>query len=391
MKFFNPKEYINGNDVKLVKSGNEYFNTLEKIINEAQQSIHLQTYIFEEDTTGRQVATQLIKAAKRGVKVYLLVDAYGSSKLSYKFTRELSQHGIEIRRFSPIHFWKLETGRRLHHKITVVDKKYALIGGINIADKYKGATKEKAWLDYAVLLQGNIVWDAYLLCYQLWNKKLYKPRFKKPSDLIPHPSAMYVQLVQHDFFRRKINIYKSYVNAIKSAQKEIIMVSSYFIPGRRILNTILKAADRGVKIKLILGHQSDVPIAQKATCFLYRKLLEHGVDIYEYRPSIVHAKVMVVDSKWCTVGSFNLNFLSEYNSIELNVNIADDSFASNLKSELTKIIEEDCIHIEKNEYLSKQTIFAQIHYQINYSVIRFLFRVLFLLTKKDKTYDIENY
>lgn len=387
MKFFKAKEYIDGNDVKLVKSGNDYFNTLEKIISEAQDSIHFHTYIFDEDATGRHVAAQLLRAAKRGVKVYLLVDAYASGKLSVKFTKELHQYGIEIRRFSPLHFWKLETGRRLHHKITVVDKKYALIGGINIADKYKGV-KEKEWLDYAVLLQGNIVWDAYLLCYQLWNKKLYKPRFKKPSDLIPHPSGMYAQLAQHDFFRRKKHISESYVKAIKSAQSEIVMVSSYFLPGRKMLNTLLKSADRGVKIQLILGQQSDVPIAQKATYFLYRKLLEHGVEIYEYRPSIVHAKVMIVDSKWCTIGSYNLNYISEFNSIELNVNIADALFALNFKSDLSKMIEEDCIQIKKKEYLSQQTIFTQIRHQINYSVVRILFRILFLLTKKDKTYDI---
>lgn len=387
MKFFKEKEYIDGNDVKLVKSGKDYFNLLDEIISQANESIHFQTYIFNEDATGRYVADQLLKAAKRGIKVYLLVDAYGSGNLSVKLTKKLCQYGIEIRKFSPIRLWKLETGRRLHHKIIVIDKKYALIGGINIADKYKGL-KEKEWLDYAVLLQGNIVWDAYLLCYQLWNKKLYKPRIKKPADLIPHPSGMYAQLAQHDFFRRKIHISKSYINAIKNAQKEIIVVSSYFLPSRKMLKFLLKSVDRGVNIKLVLGHQSDVPIVQKATYFLYRKLLVHGIEIYEYRPSIVHAKVMIVDSKWCTIGSYNLNFISEYNSIELNVNIADEFFAMNFKSDLFKIIEQDCIQIKKKEYLSKQNIFTQIRHHINYIFVRILFRILFLLTKKDKTYDI---
>lgn len=387
MKFFNQKEYIGGNDVKLVKSGNDYFNTLEEIINQAQESIHFQTYIFDEDATGRQVAAQLLKAAKRGVKIYLLVDAYASGKLSVKFTDDLKKYGIEIRRFSPLHIWKLESGRRLHHKIVVIDKKYALIGGINIANKYKGVN-EKAWLDYAVLLQGNIVWDAYLLCYQLWNKKLYKPRIRKTNDVIPHQADVKAKLSQHDFFRRKLNISTSYKTAFRNAVSEIYLVSSYFIPGRRMLREILKAADRGVKIKLILGKQSDVPIAQKATYFLYHTLLKHEIEIYEYKPSIVHAKVMMVDSKWSTVGSYNLNFISEYNSIELNVNIADNNFAMLLKHELDLLIENDCEKVNKESYFSSQNLITRIRHQINYTIVRVLFRILFLLTKKDKTYDI---
>jgi cardiolipin synthase len=387
MKLFKSKAYINGNDVKLVKSGNDYFNTLEFIINQAKETIHFQTYIFEEDTTGRHVAAQLLKAAKRGVKVYLLVDAFASGKLSLKFTEELKDYGIEIRRFSPLHFWKLETGRRLHHKIIVVDQKYALIGGINIADKYKGVN-EIEWLDYAVLLEGKIVWDAYLICYQFWNKKLYKPRIKKPENLISHLSDIKVLLVQHDFFRRKLNISKSYQHAFKNAEKEIILISSYFLPGRKMLNTILNTAKRGVNIKLILGQQSDVPIAQKATLYLYRQLLSQGIEIYEYTTSIVHAKVMTVDEKWSTIGSYNLNFISEYNSIELNVNIADHLFAKTLKHEMLELINNQCIHIKIEDFISKQTIVNKIRNQLNYIIVRILFRILFLLTKKDKTYDI---
>lgn len=387
MNFFASKEYKGGNDVRLVKSGKEYFDTLEEIINQAQETIHFHTYIFDEDATGRLVAAQLLKATKRGVKVYLLVDAYGSGKLSKEFIHELNKYEIKIRRFSPLHFWKLETGRRLHHKITVVDKKYALIGGINIANKYKGVS-EKEWLDYAVLLQGNIVWDAYLLCLQLWNKNIYKPRIKKTADLISHPSDVKAELSQQDFFRRKMNISKSYTNAFKSAQDEIMMVTSYFLPGRKMLKTILNTADRGVKIILILGQQSDVPIAQKASYFLYRKLLEHGVEIYEYKPSVVHAKVMTVDEKWSTVGSYNLNFISEYNSIELNVNVYDCKFAKQIKQELNSLIENDCDKINKESYLASQTILIKIRHQINYSIVRIFFRILFLLTKKDKTYDI---
>jgi cardiolipin synthase len=387
MKFFKKKKYIEGNDVKLIKSGNSYFDTLEYIISQSKETIHFQTYIFEEDETGIQVATRLIEAAKRGVKVYLLIDAFGSNNLSGIFQENLKKQGVYIRKFSPIHFWKLETGRRLHHKIVVVDKKYALIGGINIANKYKGV-KQLPWLDYAVLLEGKIVWQSYLLCYQIWNKRLYKPRIKKTNDVVYHPSNMKVYLSQHDFIRRKLNIALSYKNALKNAQKEVIIVSSYFLPSRRILKTILEAADRNVNVKIILGKQSDVPLSQKATYFLYRKLLEHNVEIYEYLPSIVHAKVMTVDEKWSTVGSYNLNFISEYNSIELNVDILDSNFAKILKNDLNLIIEKDCVKVNKQEYLASQTFFTHIRHQINYSFIRLLFKLLFLLTKKDKTYDI---
>jgi cardiolipin synthase A/B len=386
-QFDNLKGYTNGNKIKLVKSGADYFITLENIINEAKESIHFQTYIYDEDTTGKRIADLLIKATQRGVKVYLLIDAYASGKLSERFTQELLSKGIEIRRFSPLHFWRLETGRRLHHKITVIDKKYALIGGINISDKYHGITT-KEWLDYAVLIQGNLVWDSYLLCYQLWNRKLNKPRLRKTDDVIAHSKNMKAQLVQHDFFRRKMHISKSYERAIKNAEYEIIMATSYFLPNRKILSLLKKAADRGVKIKLVLSHQSDVPISQRATQYLYKQLFRHHIAIFEYKASIIHAKVMAVDNEWSTVGSYNLNFISEYNSIELNVDIADVEFTNCLKQELETIIKNDCVEITAKNFSIKSGFFTQIVNRINYTIVRLLFRILFLLTKKDKTYDI---
>mgnify|MGYP003637018082 CR=1 FL=1 len=139
--------------IELVHSGEDYFLRLEKLIERAEKEIHLQTYIFENDETGNRIAACLKEAAQRKVKVYVLLDAYGSSALPDSFAEDLIQHGILLRFFSPLFSLNnFYIGRRMHHKIVVADKKIALIGGINIADKYHGTTASAPWLDYAVQL-----------------------------------------------------------------------------------------------------------------------------------------------------------------------------------------------------------------------------------------------
>lgn len=139
--------------IKLVHSGEDYFVRLKEIIDKAKKEIHLQTYIFENDEAGNKIATCLKEAVKRKVKVYVLLDAYCSPSLPDSFTQDLVQYGILLRFFSPlISLNNFYIGRRMHHKVVVADEKIALIGGINIDNKYHGTAASKPWLDYAVQL-----------------------------------------------------------------------------------------------------------------------------------------------------------------------------------------------------------------------------------------------
>ena len=162
----------NAKYVELVHSGEDYFLRLEKLVERAEKEIHLQTYIFENDETGNRIAACLKGAAQRKVKVYVLLDAYGSSALPDSFAEDLIRNGILLRFFSP--FFSLNNfyiGRRMHHKIVVADEKIALIGGINIADKYHGSAASEPWLDYAVQLNCPAAKNLQKLCSDYFFKK----------------------------------------------------------------------------------------------------------------------------------------------------------------------------------------------------------------------------
>jgi cardiolipin synthase len=340
--------FINGNNhnyknehISIVKSGEDYFNQLQLLINEAKEEIHIQTYIFENDIIGNQIATALIAAVHRKVDVYILVDAYGSSNLSNGFISHLSANGINIRFFSPF-FSKnsLYIGRRLHHKVVVIDQLICLVGGINIADKYLGNPLIVPWCDFAILVkEASIGQRVHQICQKIYHKK------KKNQNInSQQPPAIgnqtNIKITQNDWLKQKNEIGKAYLKAIKEAQLEIIIVGGYFLPGRKIANALREASKRGVKVKLILSGISDVPLVQRATRFLYTSLLQYNIELYEWNKSILHGKAAIIDNTWSTIGSFNLNHLSSYGSIEMNIEVSDPSFSKTFKQHLTSIMNE---------------------------------------------------
>ncbi|HWS59854.1 MAG TPA: phospholipase D-like domain-containing protein [Flavobacterium sp.] len=325
--------------VTLVHSGEDYFSRLERIILEAQIEIHIQTYIFDYDKTGKKIIDALKKAAAKNVKIHILLDGFGSFSFPEKKIEDLNKIGIDIRLFSPFFSANsLYIGRRLHHKIVVVDSKIALIGGINIADKYHGKVKVAPWLDYAVEINDEFIAKSLQeLCRDIYFKNRIIRR-KKIESTFENCAINSISVLQNDWLKRKNEVFKSYINKISSAQKEIIIASSYFLPGKRLTNALKKASQNGVKIKLILSGISDVPMARRASCHLYSKLLGYNIELYEWKTSILHGKIAVIDSNWTTIGSFNLNNLSSFASIEMNVAIESEEFAKDYLVHLNEII-----------------------------------------------------
>ncbi len=324
--------------VEPVYSGDDYFLRLQRIINEAKNEIHLQTYIFENDATGIKIAECLKEAAIRQVKVYVLLDGYGSKALPEKFTKDLLQHGIRFRFFSP--FFSTNSffiGRRLHHKVVVADGKIALIGGINIANKYHGAKTVEPWLDYAVQIEGEIAELLQELCRNIYFKEKKQAR-KKIMAALYSDDGMAVRILQNDWVKQKNEICNAYLKYIRTAKEEVIIVASYFLPGRRLTTTLKNATRKGIKIKLVLSGISDVPLVKRATCYLYSLLIRHNMELYEWNKSVLHGKVAVADDEWVTIGSHNLNHLSSYGSIEMNVEIHSPQFSAIFKPHLNKVI-----------------------------------------------------
>ncbi|MGB5820327.1 MAG: phospholipase D-like domain-containing protein [Saonia sp.] len=353
--------------VELVHSGEDYFLRLKKIIDKAEKEIHLQTYIFENDETGNRIAACLKKAAQRKVKVYVLLDAYGSAALPDSFAQDLVQHGILLRFFSPLFSLNnFYIGRRMHHKIVVADEKIALIGGINIANKYHGTGAAEPWLDYAVQLNCPAAENLQKLCSDYFFKK---GSSKKIPPVLHSGGSGLVGILQNDWLRRKTEVCDAYTTALIHAEKEIIIVGSYFLPGSRIAKALKKACKRGIKTTVILAGISDVPLVRRATEHLYSYFLNHHMKIYEWNKSVVHGKAAVIDNKWSTVGSFNLNSLSCYGSIEMNVEIHSGEFAENLRTDFENVISE-CTEITKGALRQRANIFNKLGNWVSYQIVR---------------------
>lgn len=376
-------DYTVNNQVKLIHSGKIYFDSLSNLIKKAKESIHIQTYIFAADDTGNMIASALKDAAKRGVEIHLLVDGYASQDLPKDFIVQLKSAGINFRFFEPFfksnHFY---FGRRLHHKIIVVDTKYVLVGGLNIANHYNDLPNKPSWLDFALYVEGEIAQQLCVLCWKTWNS------FPIKMDKIPCESAtidyailkekqIEVRMRRNDWIKRKNEISQTYVKMLQCSQREIVIFCSYFSPGKKIRWQMVKAIRRGVKIKVVVAGQSDIMIGKYVERWLYDWLLRKGVEIYEYQKNILHAKIAVCDDQLMTIGSYNINDLSALASIELNLDVKNTAFCKEVRKKLEQIIINDCVEINAEKYSRNNTIFKKL---ANWTAYQFIRMVFYLFT-----------
>lgn len=375
------KEFLSGHEVTLVHSGTDFFDLLVKWIDQSISSIYFQTYIFADDITGNLIAAALKRAALRGVDINLLVDGVGSYALSSEFIDGLISAGIDFRFFSKLPWHGItQAGRRLHHKVVVFDQQAVLIGGINVANKYNDIN-DKAWFDFAVLVKGPVVKLAEGVCIQINSRRFYKlPKEKVQKGI---EGGVKVRIMQNDWFRRKNEISAAYKTTLKDAKEEIIFVASYFIPSPRLLKILLTAAKKGRTIKIILSGKSDVALMRAAMYYLYRKLLINNARIFEYKASVLHAKVCIIDRKIVSVGSFNMNHLSEFLSVELNVDILDEAFAGNFADELALVMQNDCEEIILADFAKGHTLLRQFLTFISFHLISWSMHILSLFYKSD--------
>ncbi|MFV5685263.1 phospholipase D-like domain-containing protein [Flavobacterium sp. GB2R13] len=370
--------------LELVYSGEDYFSRLETIIHNSQIELHIQMYLFENDATGKRIIAAIKEAASRQVKIFILLDGLGSLSFPSDIIDELRQDGINIRFFAPLFSaYTFYLGRRLHQKVIVADAKIALIGGINIADKYCGTPTEVPWLDYAVQLNSTIAQPLQELCRNIYFKKKRVSSRKIKSIFHVQEDAL-VRIIQNDWLKRKNEICDGYIKSICHAKKEIIIVGSYFLPGIRIIKALNKASKNNVKIKLILSGISDLPITRRATCFLYNKLLHYNIELYEWNQSVLHGKSAVIDGYWTTIGSFNLNNLSSYGSVEMNVEINSTVFSKMYQSHLNQIIAK-CEPITLESLEIKTHFFSKFINLFSYFVTR-LIEILITYTPYKRFY-----
>ena len=390
MRVYARHEYSDGHSVELLHSGEPFFAANINAIDGARQYIHFQSYIVDEDETGLRIFDALIRAAVRGVRTYLLLDAFGTKYLSGELIKRIESSGILLRFFSPVFITKgFQMSLRLHHKVLLVDGELAIIGGMNFADRYRGTPKKKEWLDFAVVVKGPECIHINSILRKLWNKTFISR--EERSNEIVHSTKIYEQniklrITENNWYRNKIEILRSYRSAFKHSHSHMIIFASYFLPGRLERKLLRLASARGVDIRIVFAAESDAPLFRKATEFLYQYILRNNIKIYEYLPSNLHAKVATVDGKWSTIGSYNLNHISDYSSIEMNVDILDTTFTGNFEKLLLSIIKRDCRQVTVEEYQRRKTWFSQIAGWTSYQMIRLLMRIMAQMTsKKGKT------
>jgi cardiolipin synthase len=332
-----------GNRIRLLENGEEYFPAVFDAIRSARHEVVVETFIVFEDKVGLELHAVLVDAARRGVRVDVLVDGFGSSDLTPEYKASLAEAGVRLRSFDPasrILGLRVNVLRRMHRKLAVVDGRVAFVGGINFSADHLGDYGPEAKQDYAVELRGPIVEDIHRFVKAAIGRERDAPRPERVST--PAAGSVDALLVVRDNDRHRDDIERHYRAAIRSARKQVIIANAYFFPGYRLLRQLRRAARRGVDVHLILQGEPDMQIVKAAAELLYDHLQRDGVHVHEYCKRPLHGKVAVVDDDWSTVGSSNLDPLSLALNLEANVIVRDRAFADHLRSRLQFLIDHEC-------------------------------------------------
>jgi cardiolipin synthase len=385
---YKQSSYTLHNKVEIVRGGARYFRTIEEVASKAVYSLHLQTYIFDEDETGAAVANALKAAAQRGVLVYVLLDGYASQQLSAAFIQDLKTAGVYFRFFEP--FFRGNSyyfGRRLHHKVVVADGRYGLVGGVNISNRYNDMEGRPAWLDWAIFVEGEVAQRLDKICVRMWNRGVFASRCLAGAvpAAVPPPEECLVRVSRNDWVFRRTEITNSYRNLFSTAQKEITILTSYFWPPHGILRRMVISARSGKRVRVVLTGHADVPLVKYAERYLYGQLLRNNVEIYEYEKNVLHGKIAIADRQWATVGSYNLNTISAFASVELNLDVQDTAVAGRLCDAVNEIILSDCRRITNESFVASSGPVSRVLYYLSFRVIQLLFALFtFYFSQKKK-------
>jgi cardiolipin synthase A/B len=380
---FQAGRYNSAHSIRLLQSGPQFFSEAAALIHSAKVKLHVQFYAFVPDSTGSVIIQACKEAAKRGVAVKLLLDAFGSKEMKGRPLAELKKAGVECRLFSPIILYKLRTGRRLHHKIIVADEERAIVGGINISDKYKGAGGEAPWLDFALYLEGPVCRDVNKLCGRLFYG--HPSSFKrKPADTTCNAGDAIPARVAHgDWFLKQQQVHHNLQQAIYFSKETVTIVCSYFIPGNKMIRLLKAAAARGVHVQLYMQGKSDILLARDAGRYWYRALLRHHISIYEFPARVLHGKLAIVDRQWLTLGSSNFNHLSNYTSIETNAEVYSPGFCSTVSQQLQHLLAAHAQEIAPQSFLNEKNPFRLFRWWLSWQLSKLLMYFLFRVTSKD--------
>jgi cardiolipin synthase len=355
--------------LELLQGSRGLFPALVAAMAQAREEILFETYIFDFHGDSLTVAEALAAAAERGVQVRVVLDGVGTPEIPKSWAQRWTQAGVAWRIYDPISalgLWFPTRWRRLHRKLCAVDRSVAFCGGVNLLDDHYDPHQrrriEHPRLDFSVQVHGPLVQAIHDTMAQLWwrmqlSQQLRRNQVGEALETLREPETAPLpdtrgryRLVLRDNLRHRRSIQKSYLQAIGRAKHEILMANAFFLPGGKLRRALVRAAQRGVKVRLLLQGHYEYLVPYRAAHQVYGQLLSAGVEILEYTPSYLHAKVAVIDSRWMTVGSSNLDPLSLLLAREANIVAQAPGVAGDLREALLRAMDEGGRVVSAGDY-----------------------------------------
>ncbi len=322
---------VNGNGFEVLLNGDRIFPAMLDAIRGARKSVTFESYIYWSGTVGRKFADALAERARAGVKVHVLLDWLGSGKMEAALLEEMKSKGVKIEKFHKPHWYNLaRLNNRTHRKVLVVDGRTGFTGGVGISDLWDGNAQDpQHWRDTHFKARGPVVAQMQAVFLDNWIKAtgevLHGPDYFPALEAVGNGAA---QMFSSSPSGGSESMQLMYLLSITAAKLSIDLSSAYFVPDGLTLRALVDAAKRGVRIRIVTpGEHTDTETVRRASRSLWGVLLEAGVEIHEYLPTMYHCKVMVVDGLWVSVGSTNFDNRSFRLNDEANLNIYDADFA----------------------------------------------------------------
>lgn len=321
---------------KLYTYGQTLYDDLFFDIEQAKEHIHILFFIVKNDDISHDFLELLMKKAKEGIEVRLLLDRLGSHHLSTEIIDKLRRHGVAFSFCRKIQFPFLffSANKRNHRKITIIDGKIGYLGGFNIGEEYLGHDpKLGPWRDYHLRLTGEGVLDLQTQFLHDWHNDtkenlLEETRFFKP---LQKGNTL------HQFISTNGNyLEETFLHLIEKAEKELYIGTPYFVPGKTLLHALQAATRRGVHISILVPRKADHPFVREAKFPYCRKLIQDGCSIYEFQDGFFHAKIIMVDGSICDIGTANFDMRSLYTNHEINCILYESSFLEQVKEEINE-------------------------------------------------------
>jgi cardiolipin synthase len=327
-------EVTAGNSATILVNGDRIFPAMTEDIRHAKVSVNLETFMYEDDEAGRQFADAMIEAARRGVQVRLLTDGWGA-RLG-KLKDELQAAGVQCARYRPLHFYSLRRpGIRTHRKLLIVDGRIGYTGGLGIDKRWLGDARDaNEWRDTQVRVTGPVVAQMQAIFSENWTfttgKILTGDAF---YPALEPTGAMRAQAIKSSKGDASSLPKMMYFLAIKSARRYIHIQNAYFIPDDQVRKVLIRAVKRGVDVQVMVpGEFNDLALIRQASRAHYGELLEGGVKIFEYVPTMMHSKTLVVDGIFSTIGSINFDARSMGVNCEESLSVYDTGFAAEMEA-----------------------------------------------------------